>query len=302
MLKSAERTLAYFGLHTNDRVLLSLPCRFIAGKMMVVRAILGQMSLISIDPSTNFDFLLHQSFEFGALVPNQVVKILGQSDGAERLQNIHNLLIGGSGISSELESLISPLSNRVVITYGMTETASHIAIRELSGNRKKSYYQCLPGISVTQNQSGCLQINHPDYQELVQTNDLAEILSQTTFRIQGRADSIIISGGIKYSPEVLEKKLEGILKQRFVISSQPDDLLGEKLILVIECEPFSQQKLWQDLKQCLPTFEVPGHIFFLKTFPETATRKINRQEIRKIIHDISISTINPDPQISESNK
>jgi len=285
MQKSAERTIEYFGLQKNDRLLLSLPCRYIAGKMMVVRAIVGQMNLITIDPTTDFEFLEHENFDFGAMVPNQVFKLLEQPSGIEKLQNIRNLLVGGSAISSALEAQIGQLSSRVVITYGMTETASHIAIRELSGIRKSEIYSCLPGISVSLSETDCLQIHLPEFHEPLQTNDLAELQSDNTFRILGRADSVIISGGIKYLPEVLEKKLESVMNERFVISSVPDEKLGEKLALVIEGKPIETTILEQKINALLTPFERPKVIRFLEYFPTTISGKIMRKELKKLIQN-----------------
>jgi len=283
MQKSAERTIQYFGLQKNDRLLLSLPCRYIAGKMMVVRAIVGQMNLITVDPATDFDFLEQETFDFGAMVPNQVFKLLEQPSGAKKLQNIRNLLIGGSSISGELEARISQLSSRIVITYGMTETASHIAIRELSGTLKSDLYRCLPGISVSLNENDCLQIHLPEFEKPLLTNDLAELQSDTAFRILGRADSVIISGGIKYSPEALEKKLERIINERFVISSVPDEKLGEKLALVIEGKPFVTKHLEEKIKELFTTFERPKVICFLEHFPTTTNGKIRRNDLKQLI-------------------
>ena len=283
MQKSAERTIEYFGLQKNDRLLLSLPCRYIAGKMMVVRAIVGQMNLISVDPATDFDFLEQEEFDFGAMVPNQVFKLLEQPSGIEKLQNIRNLLIGGSGISSAMEAQIRPLSSRVVITYGMTETASHIAIRELSGNRKSDLYQCLPGISVSLSETDCLQIHLPEFAEPIKTNDLAELLSDRSFRILGRADSVIISGGIKYSPEALEKKLESVIRERFVISSVHDEKLGEKLVLVIEGKPQEIGILKKEIDALFSAFERPKVIRFLEHFPTTDSGKIRRKYLKQLI-------------------
>jgi O-succinylbenzoic acid--CoA ligase len=283
MVKSAERTIGYFGLQPGNRILLSLPCRYIAGKMMVVRAIIGQMNLITVDPSTDFDFLQNESFDFGAMVPNQVFKLLEQSSGKVMLQNIRNLLVGGSSISTALETQTGELSSRIVSTYGMTETASHIAIRELSGSRKSDYYQCLPGISVSLSENDCLQIHLSEFSEPLQTNDLAELQSSTSFRILGRVDSVIISGGIKYSPEVIEKKLEGIIPSRFVISSVPDQKLGEKLVLVIEGQSFETNYIQEQIRQILPPFERPKRVLFLSQFPETTSGKIIRNEIKNQI-------------------
>ena len=285
MQKSAERTIEYFGLQKDDLLLLSLPCRYIAGKMMVVRAIVGQMNLITVDPTTDFEFLEHENFDFGAMVPNQVFKLLEQPSGIEKLQNIRNLLIGGSGISSAMEAQISSLSSRVVITYGMTETASHIAIRELSGIRKSDFYQCLSGISVSLNENDCLQIHFPEFSESLQTNDLAELQSDTSFRILGRVDSVIISGGIKYSPEALEKKLETVINEHFVISSVPDEKLGEKLALVIEGNPKDTAILKQKIDALLTPFERPKVICFLEHFPTTVSGKIMRKDVKQLIQN-----------------
>lgn len=283
MLKSAERTIEYFGLKKEDRLLLNLPCRYIAGKMMVVRAIAGQMNLVAVDPATDFDFLKQEIFDFGAMVPNQVFKLLEQPSGIEKLQNIRNLLIGGSAISSAMEAQISALSNRIVSTYGMTETASHIAIRELSGQNKSEFYHCLPGISVGLNESGCLQIHHPEFPEPLQTNDLAEVQTPKSFKILGRADSAIISGGIKYFPEEIEKKLEPLIDRRFVISSFPDEKLGQKLVLVIEGKPFESGSLEQKISGILRPFEQPKSICFLEHFPETNNGKIIRKDVCQFI-------------------
>jgi O-succinylbenzoic acid--CoA ligase len=277
LIKSAERTIQYFDLKPGNRLLLSLSCQFIAGKMMVVRAIVGKMNLITVDPASDFSFLKQQTFDFGAMVPNQLFKILEQPSGTVKLQNLRNLLVGGSAISTALETRISQLSTRIVSTYGMTETASHIAIRELSGSSKSDLYHCLQGISVSLSKTGCLQIHLPEFPEPIQTNDLAEVLSETSFRILGRADSVIISGGIKFLPEVIEKKLENFISQRFIISSVPDAKLGEKLVLIIEGKRFNTTALEQILKEILPNFERPRSIIFKEKFPETASGKIMRR-------------------------
>ena len=283
MVKSAQRTIEYFGLQAGNRVLLSLPCRYIAGKMMVVRAIVGKMDLTTIDPSDVFEILVSHTFDLGAMVPNQVFKLLESDRGKLKLENIRNLLIGGSAIPTILEEKVSSLKSRVVSTYGMTETASHIAIRELSGHRRSDIYNCLPGISVTLGENMCLQIHVPERPEPLQTNDMAEVLSPIGFRILGRADDVINSGGIKYSPEAIEKKLAPWISARFVISSLPDQVLGEKLVLVIEGTPANTRLIEQKTAELLSPFERPRSIHFLETFPQTANGKLRRNEIKRLI-------------------
>ena len=283
MRKSAARTIDYFGLKKDDRCLLCLPCRFIAGKMMVVRAIVGQMELTTVDPSGDFDFLRDQSFDFAAMVPNQLSKILERVAGEKELQNIRNLLLGGSSISNSLGQQLGKLSNRIVLSYGMTETASHIAVRELSGVHKSNWYHCLRGITVAINEAACLQINLPELGEILQTNDIAKLQSETSFQILGRYDSVLISGGIKYSPETIEKKIETLIDRRFVVSSVPDEKLGEKLVLVIEGNVFDLEELRKSFSDYLSGYERPKAVLFLEHFPETSNGKIKRNEIKEMI-------------------
>ncbi len=283
MIKSAERTIEYFGLQKGNRFLLSLPCQYIAGKMMAVRAIVGQMNLITVDPSGDFDLLLNETFDFGAMVPNQVFKLMESPSGKKKFENIRNLLVGGSAIPANLEAQISKLKSRVVSAYGMTETASHIAIREISGEKRSDIYNCLPGISVTTNDNECLQIHVPEFAEPLQTKDIAEIISPTSFRILGRTDDAIISGGIKYQPEMIEKKLATAIKGRFVISSLPDERLGEKLVLVIEGERTDIKFIQKKTAGLLSPFERPKAICFLEKFPETSNGKLKRNEIKGLV-------------------
>jgi len=283
MQRSASRTIDFFGLQAGNRILLSLPCRFIAGKMMVVRAIIGQMDLITVDPSTDFDLLIDETFDLGALVPNQVFKILESPSGKQKIESIRNLLIGGSSIPANLEAQISQLTNRVVSTYGMTETASHIAIRELSGENRSEIYHCLPGVSVTTGLNDCLQIYDSELTDSFQTNDIAEVFSPTSFRILGRIDDVIISGGIKYCPEKIEKALLSGVQGRFIISSLPDEKLGEKIVLVIEGETDDVELIHHKLAELLTPFELPRAIYFLEKFPETPNGKLKRNDIKETI-------------------
>lgn len=282
MEQSALRTIEYFNLTEGNRLLLSLPCRFIAGKMMAIRAIVGKMDLITVDPSLESDILENNTFDLGAMVPNQVVKLLDGPDGKEKIENIRNLLIGGSSIQPTLEAQVSRLSNQVVSTYGMTETASHIAIRTLSGPKRSDIYQCLPGITISSDKNDCLQIQLPD-QQTFHTKDIAQVLSPVTFRILGRADDVIISGGIKYWPEAIEKKLQEIISGRFVISSLADKKLGEKLVLVMEGSSTDSEGIKEKITQKLPSFERPKEVYYLKSFPETDNGKIKRKEIKRLI-------------------
>ena len=299
---SALRTIRFFQLKKGDRVLHCLPIKYIAGKLMIVRALIGELDLHTVEPETDFTFLQTEKFKFAAMVPAQVNKIL--SAESDWFQNLDQLLIGGSAIPVNMEKQLQNVSTACYSSYAMTETATHIALRKINGTDSDNFYHCLDDIQVQLSIENCLQILMPGLPEKpLQTTDLAELKDEKTFRILGRKDNVIISGGIKYSPEQLEKKLENFIEIPFQVSSLPHESLGEQLVLVVESLPLSPPKegsfslsdtnklektdivnqLKSICKRYLEKYEQPRQIIFIQHFPKTENDKINRNQLREMI-------------------
>lgn len=280
--ESAHRTLHFFELTTNDRILHCLPMQYIAGKLMVVRALLGELDLYLTEPSTDFAFLKNKKFRVAAMVPNQVAKILkAEAAPGELLESIEKLLIGGSSIPASLEKALQNVSTACYSSYGMTETATHIALRKLNGAGADGWYHCLENIRVDLSADRCLQVYVPGLEKQpLQTTDLAELKNEKTFRIQGRIDNVIISGGIKFSPELLEKKLEPFISEPFLISSLPHESLGKQLILVMEGKESKEthDKLKEICRKQLGKYEQPKQILFKYRLPRLPNGKFNRRK------------------------
>ncbi|WP_170111240.1 AMP-binding protein [Mangrovibacterium marinum] len=279
---SALRTIRFFNLKAGDRVLHCLPARYIAGKLMIVRALIGQLDLHLVDPATDFEVLqsgLH--FKFAAMVINQVSKILefGIWNLKFDRRNLDFLLLGGSAIPVSLEEKLQQVQTTCYSSYAMTETATHIALRQLNGPGKDGWYHGLDGISVKLNENGCVRIEMPGLENgFLQTNDLGELKDERTFRILGRADNRIISGGLKFSPEELEGKLESAIDLPFYISSKPDERLGARLVLVVEGTESAGliSQLRESCNERLSRYEQPGEIIFTPALPRTGNGKIKR--------------------------
>lgn len=136
MEASARITCQFLGLKEGDTALLCMPLDYIAGKMMVVRALTCGMRLVSVEPKgcPEWDGLV----DFAAMVPLQVWNLLQQTP--ERLLQIRHLIIGGGAVNDELAAALKDLPNAVWSTYGMTETLSHIALRRLNGPERSDWY------------------------------------------------------------------------------------------------------------------------------------------------------------------
>jgi O-succinylbenzoic acid--CoA ligase len=275
---SAMRTINFFGLKKNDTVLHCLPCRYIAGKLMIIRALLAELDLYLVNPSINFEDIKNTSFKFAAMVVNQVQKYVDFGNW-----NIEKLLIGGSAIPQLLTNKLQDISTQCFSSYAMTETATHIALQKLNGTNKSEYYSCFNDIDVTLSENNCICIEMPGLENgKLQTNDFGELLNLRTFRVLGRADNVIVSGGIKFSPEEIEKKLEAFISEPFAISSLPDNRLGEIIVLVIERDKniLSEKTYDKIYNEQLSQYEQPKKIIFINELPKTENGKINRPKLK----------------------
>ena len=279
MVNSALATGAYFNLQAGNTALLCLPCASIAGKMMLVRAMVLGLHLDYVTPNTKPLQTLKQLYDFAAMVPLQVQNSLAQ------LAQINTLIIGGAPVSIPLQTALQRVPTRVFETYGMTETLTHIAVKPL-GQQASGAFETLPGVTVSIDDRGCLVIHAPHIAtDRIVTNDLVELLTNKQFTWLGRYDSIINSGGIKLVPEQLEKKLAPLISSRFFVAGLPDATLGQHLVLLVEDDQISTTQLLQSIKtlSTIHKYEVPKQIFCLASFAETQTGKVHRQKTLQLL-------------------
>lgn len=277
MIASAELTGEYFNLKNAQTALLCLPVKYIAGKMMLVRAMVLGLDLISVEPSSNPIIDCIQPISFAAMTPMQVTTVLNQSP--DKLNLIEQLIIGGAPVDSILEAKLQEVNARCYSTYGMTESITHIAAKRLNGKNKSTYFEALPNITFQLNKDDCLVINTPHLStSTITTNDISELINKQSFKWTGRLNNVVNSGGIKLHPEELEKKVSDLFgNTRFFFSSLPDESLGERLVLVIELQN-NISDLESILGRILDLFEMPKTIFYTDSFLETKTRKIDRKK------------------------
>jgi len=280
MVNSALATGKYFNLLSKSTALLCLPATYIAGKMMLVRAMVLGLDLHIISPSSNLLEGISRNFDFGAMVPLQV------DNSIPNLHKIKNLIIGGAPISTALRKELKNVSNASYETYGMTETITHIAVKPLNNSVDENIpFSILPDVTITMDDRDCLVINAPKVSDnIIVTNDVVELISPTEFKWLGRFDNIINSGGIKLNPEQIESKLSNILEQAFFIDSVFDAKLGEQLLLVVEGS-VNVESLLKDIKETnvLSKYEIPRQIRTVTVFVRTKSGKVKRKETMTLL-------------------
>ena len=270
LIASARKTLDYFSLNETCTALLCLSPETIGGKMMLVRSIVANYKLLICEPTLDPFLNISESIDFVAMVPAQLACVLANESSLEKLKKVNTILIGGADIHPDISEKLKKEGIRAFQSYGMTETVSHVALREIGGDQA---YCALPGIHFTMN-NDCLVIHYPALQKSpIETNDCVELLSSTSFIWKGRADFVVNSGGKKIHVEALEKRLAPFIHGRFILGAIPHAIWGEALIILMENENELDKT---QLGKLFQKHEVPKY-FCTAPFILTENGKIQRR-------------------------
>jgi O-succinylbenzoic acid--CoA ligase len=294
MLNSARITCDFLGLKPGDTALLCMSTDYIAGKMMVVRSIERGLKLIEVEPCghpldikhltlnikhSQFSIFNFQ-FDFAAMVPMQVYNSLQVPEEKEQLMAIRHLIIGGGAIDEAMEAELRTFPHAVWSTYGMTETLSHIALRRISGPEASEWYMPFPTVKLSTTDEGCLVIDAPEVcAQTLTTNDIVELKSDGRFRIRGRKDNVICSGGIKIQIEEVEQILKKYMRVPYIISKRKDEKFGEIVVLLTEGDTAEAQTICE---QVLPKYHQPKVYLHVNQIPLTETGKPARKRAEEL--------------------
>ncbi|WOK08678.1 AMP-binding protein [Imperialibacter roseus] len=283
MIASAKATVNFLKIAQKTPVTVCIDARYIGGKMQLVRALIHDLPLQIITPTTRLMDQLDALPSLGlmSLVPLQLYNLL---DAAPQILNKASaVLIGGAPVQANYLTKLTSTAPPVYHTYGMTETISHVALKHLNGEDLSDEFTSLPGIELATDDRGCLVItgevtgNQP-----VTTNDIVELTSPSTFLWKGRYDNVVNSGGVKIFPEEVDKLIASELDAvvpgaQFFTSGVPDEKLGQRLVLCIEsAQNIEVSGLIETLKAKLPAYHAPKHIYILEHFIKTSSGKVDK--------------------------
>lgn len=281
---SVSMTQNALKLNGEELFFCCLNVNYIAGMMMVFRALHIGAELLVTEPTSNpleslgnLEYLLKKKNGkvFYSFVPLQLQSVLKNENTASLLKFGKHIIVGGAAIGKSLKQQIIEANLPVFETYGMTETISHIALKNVLANH--DYFTAIDGVNIETNTNDCLRINSLSTDnDWVQTNDVVEMVGKGHFILKGRIDNIINSGGIKIQLEEIERKLADHFEWpfRYFCFGKNDEKLGQKLALLIE----HTDKIVEvsDLNSIFSKYEAPKDVYFLKEFIETATGKVDK--------------------------
>ncbi len=282
IIAGAQRTLNFFQIDHGATVLCCLNTEFVAGFMMIIRALVGQLNLIITDPSADPWEGIEDKIDFAAVTPMQIEN--GMRNHPEQITKVGTLLIGGAAIHPLLEKQLQTLPGRVYHSYAMTETLTHVALRMVHGQEKSDVYSALPGVSFTIDDRNCLIIhdNVLGIKELI-TNDIVELQDSKSFRWLGRYDNVINTGGIKIQTEHLETMIGDALSghgisTNFCVISTDDIKLTNRLVLLMEIHDvgLGEKEIRNLLKNLLPRYHSPSEVIFVREIFLTKSGKVDQ--------------------------
>ena len=281
MEASARMTCDFLGLREGDTALLCLPLDYIAGKMVVVRSLVRGLRLVCVEPSGEPLGTETGRIDFAAMVPMQVWNSLQVAEQRERLMRIRQLIIGGGATDDALARELRGFPNAVWSTYGMTETLSHIALRRLSGPEASEWYTPFEGVTLSQAADGCLVIDAPAVHDgQLITNDIAELANDGRFKIIGRKDNVICSGGLKIQAEEVERLLRTHLLEPYIVTKRRDGKFGEVVVLLTEGDTAAAKTICEHV---LPKYWQPRVYVHTDQIPLTATGKPARRRAELLV-------------------
>lgn len=290
MINSAQATLSFFGIKPFSNILLCMNLRHVGAVMVAVRAIVGNLNVVVAHDMSNPLIELNHKISLAPMVALQMHNALSDPTSRRNLElYVDNVIVGGSAVMPDLEEQLRKLNTcRVYSSYGMTETLSHIALRQINTANHSKEYTTLDGIDISLSSKGTLSINAPHIcPQRIETNDVVDIITPKTFVVRGRIDNVVNSGGIKIQIEEVEKKLMEHICCPFALTSLPSEKYGEELVMLVADGGAGCEIDLQELKHALPKYHCPKAVYAVFEIPMTSNGKINRYACKELAKKVA---------------
>ena len=234
------------------------------------------------------------------------------------ISSLRTGMIGGAGApASMIQEIMDAMGITLISTYGMTETSCAVTqtrYRDSAEVISQTVGQVLPhlemkvigkdkcplgpdvegeicirGPSVTSGYYKNLEETRKliDEEGWVHSGDLGTFNEEGYYRITGRLKDLIIRGGENIAPSEIESFLyQHPDIQQVQVVGVPDEKFGEAVAAFVIPRPGSSLTAEDLIGFCrgrIATFKIPSVVRFVSEFPVTASGKIKKFELRKMV-------------------
>jgi O-succinylbenzoic acid--CoA ligase len=295
---------------------LALPPHYVAGLMVLVRALVADQPLREVDQRLHglADLDLGAGPCYISLVPTQLTRALADPRQTASLARFDTVLLGGAAADAGLLERTAQAGITVVTTYGMSETCGGCVYDG----------RPLDGVDVTIETSGRISIAGPtvfagyrlDPGATAEALVDSRLLTRDRGRwaggrlvVEGRLDDVVVSGGLNVDLAAVERRVRAWSGGEAAVVGVPHPDWGVEVVAVLESgenpvhvtggrqepgaapatstglssRPETLTALRTDLATTLPGYALPRRVLVTAALPRTSGGKIDR---RRLIADL----------------
>jgi o-succinylbenzoate---CoA ligase len=277
--------------------LCALPATHIAGLQILVRSVLADSTPVVLDLAAGFDpegfaaatvrlFATTTGRRYTALVPTQLRRILqAQSAVLDAARAYTAILVGGAASSTQLLREAAATGLPVVTTYGCTETAGGCVYDG----------RPLDGVSVGISDDGRIRVSGPvlasGYRTAAHdvvftdpwftTKDLGQLGEDGRLSVLGRADDVVVTGGLNVPLAAVEAVVAAHPDVRDVACAGVEDAeWGHRIVAVVvprdPASPPSLESVRSFVASRSPVSYAPRQLVVANSLPMLASGKVDR--------------------------
>lgn len=303
------------------RWLLALPVDHIAGLQVLVRSVLARTEPAVLAPgpfrADRFATAVTAATSGGSgpwytsLVPTQLLRLLEDAAGTAALRRFDAVLVGGAAAAGTLLDRAREAGVAVVTTYGMTETCGGCVYdgRTLAGvdvRLDATGRVWLAGPVLADGYQGRPDLDDETFvvdragRRWLRTGDVG-VLADGVLTVTGRADDVLVTGGVNVAPGPVEDVLTGLpgIREACVVGA-PDDEWGQVLVAVVVVEPGGPPPLAQVRRLVadrLGSAAAPRRLVVVPALPVRGPGKPDRRAATALAAAaVAAGTAEPDPR------
>lgn len=300
------------GLHKDDKWLATLPLFHVGGLSILMRSVIYGMSVYLFEQYDRHDVhhvLMNEHITIASLVTLMLRDLIDELGNDYYPETLRCLLLGGGSIPESTLQHVKEKKLPVFLSYGMTETTSQIVtlsandvLTKLGSSGKPLFPAQLKiehkeagkigeilvkGSMVIDGYANNEAANEQSFTDgWLKTGDLGYVDDDGFLYVVDRRSDLIISGGENIYPSEVESKLLAIegIKEAAVVGIS-DERWGEVPVafIVTTKEKLQPEQIKERLAQSLASYKHPKHYYQIKELPKTASNKIQRHKLVKLL-------------------